>query len=164
MKKSINIYIGIISITLLLLIISILIYRTDNFYRIFSVPKTKETTAVKTVTAKNVNPNGQEMQFYVLTTDNKLGEQVTFHTKKAMDYAHLHYKDITANEIKTLTPSPYTGIIITGEGMTQLPQADIQNFVQLGGKLIIANRLDSDPSWNPYLALTKKRDSQMQRD
>lgn len=156
MKKSINIYIGIISITLLLLIISILIYRTNNFYRIFSVPKTNETNTVKTVTAKDVTPNGQEMQFYVLTTDNKLGEQVTFHTKKAMDYAHLHYKDITANEIKTLTPSPYTGIIITGEVMAQLPQSDIRNFVQMGGRLIIANRLDSDPSWNSLFGINQK--------
>ena len=81
-----------------------------------------------------------------------------------MDYAHLHYKDITANEIKTLTPSPYTGIIITGEVMAQLPQADIQNFVQMGGRLIIANRLDSDPSWNSLFGIHQKEDSQMQRD
>lgn len=156
MKKSINIYIGIISITLLLLVFSILIYRTNNFYQFFSIPNTKETDTVKAVTAKDVTPNGQEMQFYVLTTDNNLGEQVTFHTKKAMDYAHLHYKDITANEIKTLTPSPYTGIIITGEVMAQLPQADIQNFVQMGGRLIIANRLDSDPSWNSLFGIHQK--------
>lgn len=157
MKKGINIYIGIVSIILFLLIISILIYRTENFYQKFSVPKTKETDTVKTLKAKDVAQNGQKMQLYVLKTDNTLGQQVEFNTKKAMDYAHLHYKNITANEIKGLTPSPYTGIIITGEIMAQLPQADIQNFVQMGGRIIIANRLDSDSSWNTLFGITKKR-------
>lgn len=156
MKKGINIYIGIVSIILFLLIISILIYRTENFYQKFSVPKTKETDTVKTLKAKDVAQNGQKMQLYVLKTDNTLGQQVEFNTKKAMDYAHLHYKNITANEIKGLTPSPYTGIIITGEIMAQLPQADIQNFVQVGGRIIIANRLDSDSSWNTLFGITKK--------
>ena len=45
-------------------------------------------------------------------TDNTLGQQVEFNTKKAMDYAHLHYKDITANEIKGLTPSPIQGLLL----------------------------------------------------
>ena len=89
-------------------------YRTENFYQKFSVPKAKGTTAVKTLTAKDTTENGNKMQLYVLKTDDNLGTQVEFNIKKAMDYAHLHYKDITASEIKNLPPSPYTGIIITG--------------------------------------------------
>ena len=41
--------------------------------------------------------------------------------------------------------------------MAQLPQADIQNFVQMGGRIIIANRLDSDSSWNTLFGITKRR-------
>lgn len=48
--------------------------------------------------------------------------------------------------------------------MEQLPQADIQNFVQMGGRIIIANRLDSDPSWNTLFGITKKKVSKMRKD
>ena len=100
--------------------------------------------------------SGQEIQLYFLKPEDELGKEIELNAKKAMDYAHVHYKDITLNEIKDLTPSPYTGIIIAGEKTERLPQGDLQNFVQMGGRLIISNRLDAAPSWNSLFGITQK--------
>ena len=93
-------------------------------------------------------------------TDNTLEQQVEFNTKRQWITHTYTIKILQLMKLRDLLLS-YTGIIITGEIMAQLPQADIQNFVQMGGRIIIANRLDSDSSWNTLFGITKKKASKM---
>lgn len=152
-KKYFSIFI--ISILLLVTIAAILLYRSDAFYQNFFTIKSSNNEKVHVLNEKEDIKDGTEIQLYYLNTDEELGKEVAFNTKKAMDYAHIHYTDTTVDEIKTIPPSPYTGIIISGEDMTQLPQLELQQFVQMGGNLIIANRSLFDSSWNKLFGVTK---------
>ncbi|WP_369900570.1 DUF2194 domain-containing protein [Bacillus manliponensis] len=146
---------GIIGILLFTTIAAILLYRSDAFYQNFFMLKTKKNDEVHVLFEQENIKAGQEIRLYSVKTDEGLGQQVAFNISKAMEYAHIHYKEITLDEIKTIPPSPYTGIIICGEDITKLSHNELQQFVQMGGKLITANRFHFDPSWNELLGVTE---------
>ncbi len=130
----------------------IIFLRSDALYRDIAVKK-PQPARLELMQATNPVQKGQQIQLYYAQTGDDLGKMVASNTKKAMDYAHIHYTDISLQDIHTLQPSPYTGLILAGENPNGLPKEDIQKFVENGGRLILANRIDFDPSWYPLFGI-----------
>ncbi|WP_379970557.1 DUF2194 domain-containing protein [Ectobacillus sp. sgz5001026] len=151
MNKSTNVVMLIAGGLLCVFVLLITLYRSDALYRTISVHK-PSSSGLQLLDSKTP-PQGQSTNLVLVETNDHLGDLVSSNIKKAMDYAHVHYKTISAEEIKNLQPSPYTGLILAGETPSDLPKDDIQKFVEGGGRLIMANRMDTDPSWYPMLGI-----------
>ncbi|MGG2094328.1 DUF2194 domain-containing protein [Bacillus sp. S13(2024)] len=153
MKRKLNINIAIIFLVLCTAILLVVLYRSNSFYKIFPVQASQQKEKIEILNEKKPLQKGQEIHLYYTKPDDKLGKQIESNLKQAMNYAHVHYTDVNINDIENIKPSPYTGIILSGEDIGKFPKKSLQTFVKEGGRLIVTNRMASDSSWNALFGI-----------
>ncbi|MBS2970036.1 DUF2194 domain-containing protein [Metabacillus sp. KIGAM252] len=142
----------------ILLLAGVLFMNSNHFYS--NLPLSKNGQPAEKVAYMNSSyPNKRAGNMLVYLTEpekgNKLSEGTFFNIKKALEYAKIQYQVIPAEKSGTLKPDPYTLLILTGENTARWDFDAIEQFVNDGGRLFLANRF-SDPEWNEFLGIKKE--------
>lgn len=87
------------------------------------------------------------LQVYLVRDEEELAVQTAENILYGLRYAKIDVQEITPEQVGTVTPSPYTILIFTGERTTRWPLIEMKQFVKQGGNLIFGNRF-KDAAFN----------------
>lgn len=145
MKKSIYGYIVVLFSIILSAIVIVQFLRLDYGHRL--IPnEAREDRTFNTLAGETRALSGEAVQIYVHQNEDQLSSSILTNFTYALDYAKLPYTRISADEIATLQPSPYTVLVLSGENTDLWPYETIERFVDAGGRLYIAGRF-IDAKW-----------------
>lgn len=88
-----------------------------------------------------------QLQIYLVRDEGDLAVNTADNLLYGLRYAKLNVREIEASAVGSITPSPYSVIIFTGERSTAWPLQETKRFVEQGGNVVFANRF-KDPAWN----------------
>jgi len=130
--------------------------RLDLFHQWFPA-KSASSSDTETMSAAKEPLPGQEMNIYIHRNDSELSQGTIDNIEKAMDYAKVRYTEISASEIRNISPSPYNVLVLAGEHSKNWPLERIKVFVESGGRLYIGARFINE-EWNELLGITDVSD------
>lgn len=151
-----NLFIWIIAAVLVSLIFLVLFLRSDVLYQRLGQMQQKPEKKIEIVTSNEQPARGQKLHLYYVSAEKAVGRQIQDHLMKAMEYSHIHFEII--QQLSSITPSPYTGIILSGEDSQRIQREEIEYFVKAGGRLIVPYRFNTDSSWDSLFGISKKQD------
>ena len=97
------------------------------------------------------------LKLYIYEDHTALSKSTSNNLKMALTYAKISFESIKLDQIDSLSPSPYTVLLLTSENSEALPKDSIQNFVKKGGRLFVANRfLNKD--WDSIVGIRENNE------
>ncbi|TCI26292.1 DUF2194 domain-containing protein [Exiguobacterium sp. SH5S4] len=88
-----------------------------------------------------------QLQVYLVRDEGDLAVNTADNLLYGLRYAKLDVREIDAGAVSSITPSPYSIIVFTGEQTATWPLQETKRFVEQGGNVVFANRF-KDPAWN----------------
>ncbi|OGX79306.1 hypothetical protein A6395_07240 [Exiguobacterium sp. SH31] len=88
-----------------------------------------------------------QLQVYLVRDEGDLAVNTADNLLYGLRYAKLDVREIEAGAVSSITPSPYSIIVFTGEQTATWPLQETKRFVEQGGNVVFANRF-KDPAWN----------------
>ncbi|SDX39920.1 DUF2194 domain-containing protein [Salimicrobium album] len=146
-----------LSITFAVLLIGMVtilqLIRMETFQQWFP-PNSSPENEFPVMTAEEPKKGEEELKVFLHQNESDLSEGAIGNMKQALEYAKVPYEQVGREEIKNIAPSPYSIIVLAGEHSEEWPRDVITEFVEEGGRVMIAGRfVDSD--WNDFLGIKK---------
>lgn len=141
-------------VSVLLLGVGLQTVRTVDLFPLSSARNSYQEAQFPVKSSAQTSVTGDKLNLYMYTNPkDSEGNKVKVNLQTALELAKLPADSITADELRTIRPSPWTVILLTGEDISELDQTVIQSYLNKGGRLLAYTRFYA-PEWNDMLGIT----------
>ncbi|KRE39740.1 DUF2194 domain-containing protein [Paenibacillus sp. Soil724D2] len=140
-------------VSVLLLGVGLQTIRTVDLFPLSSARNIYQEAQFPVNSSAQSSVTGDKLSLYMYTNPkDSEGNKVKVNLQTALGLAKLQADSITADELRTIKPSPWTVILLTGEDISELDQTVIQSYLNEGGRLLAYTRFYA-PEWNDMLGI-----------